>query len=241
MMREIAFEAGESVILRGEEAFHLAAVLRVRPGEEILLSGENGRVALAEVTEVSEKKKEAFVVLRVKEVRESRAESPVYIRVFQGLPKGKKTDLVLQKCTELGASEIVFVAMDRSVPEGRPEKTERFEKICLAAAEQCGRARRVKVSFLSGAEEAIAEMKKSDVFFACWEEEREGNLPELLSRPAKSLAFLVGPEGGISPREAALLADAGVPTVTLGPRILRTETAAPAVLSMLLLEKELRV
>lgn len=239
MLPEGNFEAGDKVTLCGETAFHLACVLRLREGEEVTLVLPDGFSARAEVCSVSGGKKDPAVTVEVREVEKSDLESPLFIRVFQGVPKGKKTDLILQKCTELGASEITFVTLDRSVPEGKREKAERYEKICLSAAEQCGRSRRVKVSFLDGVEEAIAEMKKSEVYFACYEEEKAASPAPYLQKESKTLAFLVGPEGGISRREAELLSREGVPAVTLGRRILRTETAAPAVLSMLLYEKEL--
>lgn len=179
----------------------------------------------------------------MEETRESQNEPPVLIRVFQGLPKGKKTDSILQKCTELGAGEMIFVSMDRSVPQSEPggneKKKARFEKICQSAAEQCGRGKLVPVSFLDSVEAALAEMKKSELAFACYEAENERSIKSVLTQKAKSISFLIGPEGGFSEREIALCRNAGVVSVGLGRRILRTETAASAVLAMILYEKEL--
>ena len=231
---------GGRIAVRGDDAFHLANVLRVRVGEKITLCTIKGVEYLSAIVSVSSFKKSPEVICEVLSVSESEQEPPQSIRVFQGLPKGKKTDVILQKCTELGASEITFVTLDHSVPEGDPEKKVRFEKICRSAAEQCGRGKPVKVSFLSGVKEAIEEMKKSDVAFACYEAEKEGSLPALLQKPSDSISFLIGPEGGLSDREVGALKKEGIPSVTLGKRILRTETAAGAVLAMILYEKELK-
>ena len=97
----------------------------------------------------------------------------------------------------------------------------------------------VDVSVLDSVEKAILEMKENDTYFACYENEVEGGIKGILKKAGKKIAFFVGPEGGISPREEELFRKEGVPTVTLGKRILRTETAGSAVLSMILYEKEL--
>ena len=97
----------------------------------------------------------------------------------------------------------------------------------------------MQISILPDLDSAISEMKQSECVFSCYESEKEGSLKSILSASFDTASFLIGPEGGISEREIALLQKNQIPTVTLGKRILRTETAASAVLSMILYEKEL--
>ena len=138
--------------------------------------------------------------------------------------------------------KIVFVYSDRSIPvwDGDDKKASRFEKIAEEAAKQCGRAKLVTVSFAAGVDEILEDMKANDLYFACWEEEADLSLKPLLSqRNYKTAAFFIGPEGGLSPRESKLFLENKIPSVTLGKRILRTETAASCVLSMFLYENEI--
>jgi len=201
----------------------------------------NGVELICKIASVSGGKKDPVVKLTPVDARKSEVEMPVEVTLFQGMPKGKKTDSIIQKCTELGVSRIVFVYTDHAVPELSDEekKLTRFRRIAEEACKQCGRGKLVKIGILPDFESAIAEMKKSDLAFACYELEREGGIKSLLSRKANTVSFFVGPEGGISVREAELLKESGIPTVTLGKRILRTETAGSTVMSMLIYEKEL--
>lgn len=232
----------ECIALVGEDAFHLSVSLRARIGDPVVVCSSNGVEVECKIASISGGKKEPIVLLSPFSMKKGETESPVSITLFQGMPKGKKTDSILQKSTELGVDRVVFVYTDRSVPtwEGEEKKLSRYTKICQEAAKQCGRGKLVQVEMLESLDLAVEEMKKSECCFACYEEESDRSLKEILSRPGyTSAAFLVGPEGGLSKREAALLAEKGIPTVTLGKRILRTETAASAVLSMFLYEKEL--
>lgn len=231
----------EKLILSGDTAFHLSRVLRAKTGDEVTLFSSDSTEFNAVIEDIYRENGEEKVLVAIRSFSENKTESPVRVKVYQGLPKGKKADTVIQKCTELGAAEIVFVNMDRCVPsiEGAQKKQERFQKIALEAAQQCGRGVVPAVRNLSDTEACLREMTRCDLYFACFESERDLSLKTVLSREAKSVAFLIGPEGGISEREKALFVKYGVPTVTLGNRILRTETAPLAVLSMILYEKEL--
>ncbi|MBQ4037110.1 MAG: 16S rRNA (uracil(1498)-N(3))-methyltransferase [Clostridia bacterium] len=232
----------ETLFLRGEDAFHLSVSLRARVGDEVILCTENGLEILCTVSSLSGGKKNPEASLTPVSASESRSESSVSITLYQGMPKGKKTDSILQKCTELGVDRVVFVYSDRSIPTPSSEdnKLDRFTRICEEAAKQCGRGKLVKVTMLPSVELAVEEMKKDDLAFACWEEEGEKTLKMLLREGEYHTAsFFIGPEGGLSEREVELFRRASIPTVTLGRRILRTETAASAVLSMFLYEIEL--
>lgn len=227
--------------LEGEDAFHLSVSQRARIGDEVTLCTASGVELRSRIASISGGKKAPLVTLTPVSAAPCDREMPVSVTVFQGVPKGKKTDSIIQKCTELGADRIVLVYTDRCVPTPSDEtkKTERFERIAHEACKQCGRGKLVSVSVLPSLDEAIVQMKESKLAFACYEEEGERSIKDLIRTPHESAAFLIGPEGGLSPREVLLLEDNGIPTVTLGKRILRTETAATAVLSMYLFEKEL--
>lgn len=231
----------EKIVLDGENAFHLSVSLRARIGDEVSVLSQDGVEYLTTISSISGGKKEPIVELAPFSFRKSLSESPCRITLFQGMPKGKKTDSIIQKCTELGVDHIAFVYSDRSVPEPSDDakKIARFSKIAEEACKQSGRGKLVKISVLPDLDSAVLEMKQSECVFSCYEAEEEGSLKEILSQPFESAAFFIGPEGGISEREIDLLKKAGIPTVTLGKRILRTETAASAVLSMFLYEKEL--
>ncbi len=232
----------ESIELVGEDAFHLSVSLRARIGDPVVVCASTGVEVECRITSISGGKKEPIVLLSPLSMKKGETESPISITLFQGMPKGKKTDSILQKCTELGVDRVVFVYTDRSVPtwDGEENKLARYTKICQEAAKQCGRGKLVQVELLKSLDFAVEEMKQSQCYFACYEEESDRSLKEILSQSGYSTAsFLIGPEGGLSKREAALLTEKGIPTVTLGKRILRTETAASTVLSMFLYEKEL--
>ena len=231
----------DSITMTGEDAFHLSVSLRARVGDEVEICTANGVELLCKLASASGGKKDPVVILTPVFAKKSDVEMPVDVTLFQGMPKGKKTDSIIQKCTELGVSRIVFVYTDHAVPELSDEekKLSRFRKIAEEACKQCGRAKLVKIEILPDFESAVAEMKKSDLAFACYELEEEGGIKSLLRRESKTVSFFVGPEGGISAREVQLLSEAEIPTVTLGKRILRTETAGSTVMSMLIYEKEL--
>lgn len=231
----------ESISLVGEDAFHLSVSLRARIGDEVTVCTSSGIELSCRIASISGGKKQPVVILEALSAKQSEVELPVEVTLFQGMPKGKKTDSIIQKCTELGVSRIVFVYTDHAVPELSDEekKLARFRKIADEACKQSGRGKLVRVDLLPDLESAVPEMLESDVAFACYELEEEGGIKALLSRKASDISFFVGPEGGISPREVKLLRDHSIPTVTLGKRILRTETAGSTVMSMLIYEKEL--
>ncbi len=232
----------DRVLLEGENAFHLSVSLRSRIGDALTVCTDSGIAIDCTIIDIFGGKKNPSVVVRPCSIREEKTEPDTYIRLIQGMPKGKKTDSILQQCTQLGVAEVVFVYSDRSVPEreNMETKTERYQKIVLEAAMQCGRSRLPKVRIADSLDAVIEEMKSSDLSFFCYEQEGERGIKALLQKdPIRTVSFAIGPEGGISDREAKLFHSAGIASVTLGSRILRTETAGPAVLSMIQYEKEL--
>lgn len=236
---EILAEGAET-ILPPEESAHAARVLRLRPGEAVqLIDGEN--LFDAELTEVSPERVRA----RVSSRRPS-PEAPSRAALWQGLPKADKLEWIVQKGVELGAWEIWPVEMRRSVARadrgGRDEKKrERLSRIALEAAKQSGRARVPAVRAASPFQEALERAREEDfdLILVAWEEERSLPLSAAVRRytetggvPEKVL-LVVGPEGGITEEEQKALAALGAQSVTLGPRILRTETAGLCALAAL--------
>lgn len=198
--------------LSQEDARHVSRVLRLRPGDEIIaLDGKGGRF-LARLLENGGV-----------EVLESLPdnESPLSLCVYQGIPKADKLEFLAQKLTEMGVKRLVPVEMERSIK--RLEKVDRLRKIAREAAKQCKRALPIEIAEPMKWKQAVEDMRKRALLIAPWEEALEGRLVDLPK--AADVGILIGPEGGISARE---IEESGAKTVTLGPRILRTETAAVA-------------
>ena len=198
--------------LSAEDARHAAKVLRLRPGDEIVaLDGKGGRFRA---------RLEENGVVEVLEQLPSN-EPRLYLTVYQGVPKADKLEMLAQKLTELGVSRLVPVEMERSVR--RFEKAERLRKIAREAAKQCRRALPVEIAEPMAWDEAVRDMQKRALLVAPWEEASTGRLSDL--SPCEDIGLLIGPEGGRTARE---IEESGAKTVTLGARILRTETAAIA-------------
>lgn len=224
---------GMAVTLSPEESAHAARVLRLRPGEEVrLLDGHSLWTAKLESVDAK------ATVARVGE-RCPSPEPPCHVTLFQGLPKADKLELITQKGTELGMGELWPVVMERSVarPDEKGKKAERLSRIALEAAKQSGRARvpdiRPPLSFAQALDKAGQE--GYDLILVAWEEEHALPLSRAVlahGTPRKAL-IVIGPEGGISPREWEALHARGAVSVTLGRRILRTETAGLCALSVL--------
>ncbi len=226
----------ETVTLTGANAEHLK-VLRVRIGEEVLLSDARGRDARCAVELLG-----GSVRLRVLETLPSHGEPTVSAKVYAALPKGDKTETIVQKAVELGAEEICFFLTNRCV--SRPDmksikgKMERLNKIAEAAAMQSFRGRIPEVRWLPDLSSVLEDAGEMEVRAFLWEGEREASLRSALKgKPGfRSAALISGPEGGFSPEEAAQAEAAGFAPVTLGERILRCETAPLAALAAVMYE-----
>jgi len=223
--------------LNAEDSAHALRVLRLTEGEEIeLVCAPERYLAVIETADMD------GVTVRV--ARPLRAtEAQTRVTLFQGLPKADKMELIAQKLTELGAAAIQPVAMERCVVklEGKDaqKKTERWQKIAREAVKQCARIDVPEVRTpqrLAALKEDFAAL---DVLIVPWEDARDGSIRECLApyqeKETLSVGVLIGPEGGISEKEAKWLSEkAGAKLVTLGPRILRTETAAIAAVTMVM-------
>lgn len=224
---EAGLRAGCVAALGADDARHALRVLRLRAGDRVQLS--DGVGALFEA--VLERADDAGVYARVGD-RLPSGEPGVRVTIYQGLPKADKLDLIVQKATELGAARVVPVKMERSVvrldEKDGEKRRQRLSKIAREAAKQCGRACVTEVLAPVGFERALDMLSREDAALMPWENAREDGFKRAWSeRPdAASVGILIGPEGGISEAEASRAIKAGAMPVTLGPRILRTETAA---------------
>ena len=230
---EEKFNIGDIVCITGDEAVHVVRVLRLNPGDELELFNGSGYVAEAVIDNVS--KQSASV--KIKNIFESEAEPKIKLVLFQGIAKEAKMDFIIQKATELGIAEIVPVETEFSVVKIKDsaKKTQRWQKIAFEAAKQCKRATVPEVKEPVNFKKALELLKQNEVCFAPYECAKDGSLRELVcNKNVKSVGYIIGPEGGFSKTEAELMQEKDIPLVTLGKRILRTETAAISTLSILM-------
>ncbi|MBQ1893071.1 MAG: 16S rRNA (uracil(1498)-N(3))-methyltransferase [Clostridia bacterium] len=227
---------GDAVCLYGDEARHIGLVLRMKPGDEVLLIDGSG----AECTAVIESITEDSVRLAVRERRMSSTEPEVSVTLFQCLPKQGKMEVIIQKCVELGVMKIVPTVSARCVVkiEGKDNKIARWNKVSQEAAKQCGRAAVPQVAFPTALEKI--DFSGFDTVLIAYENESEVTLRSVLTdgRKVSNMAVVIGPEGGFEPKEVGSVAARGGIPVSLGRRILRTETAGMAVLAQIMYELE---
>lgn len=225
---------GDRLTITGDDARHIGRSLRMRPGEELTVCDTRGTDCLCVVESVSE----TDVLVRVLERRTSDTEPSVKVTLYQGYPKGDKLDTVIEKSVELGVSRIVPVLTERSV--ARPDdksaarKLERWQRRALEAAKQCGRGCIPQVERLISFGELPELISRHDRFMFCYELGGQP-LAKVLGEAPGHVGIFIGPEGGISTGEALALTESGAVPVTLGRRILRTETAPIAALAAIML------
>ena len=228
---------GDVILLNDpDDCFHIARSLRMAVGERIRIS-DGERQFVSELCSIRDKECEVKII----EELEATGEPPYRLTVYQGLPKGDKLETVIQKSTELGASAIVpfyseYCTVKPKDAQNEQKKRQRRQAIAREAAKQCGR------TAVPGVGEVIsfAELKKAaseaDAVIFCYEAEETLTLNRFLKENdlrGKNIAVIIGSEGGFSPKEAAALCESGAFCISLGERILRTETAALYVLSVL--------
>jgi 16S rRNA (uracil1498-N3)-methyltransferase len=230
---------GGRVRLGDEEAHHICRVLRLGPGDKIHVFDGLGHEYLVEIEIAAGRVVSGRVLAEVPQEKEA----PLSLALAQGLAKGDKLELVIQKATEIGVKEVIPVHTARSVlkiSEGT-RRTERWQRIAREASKQCGRTFVPRVESVTTLEALSARFKEFDAVLIFWEEERARRLRAALAELAgkgkvRRLLILVGPEGGFTQEEVDLVVEAGALPVTLGPRILRTETAGLVAASIILYE-----
>jgi len=227
----IPLSAGAQVDLPESAAHHAVRVLRLKRGDGLtLFNGEGGEFE-AHIERIDTR----AVGARLGAWRDVECESPLRVTLVQGLATGERMDYAIQKAVELGAAAVQPVTAARSVTRldaARAEKrTTHWRQIAISACEQCGRNRIPEVLALRDLGDWLV-MPSTAALRLLLAPDAQGTLAGL-PRPAGNIEFLVGPEGGLAPEETAAGLRAGFTAVRLGPRILRTETAAVAALGAL--------
>lgn len=232
----------KEIWIEGSDVNHIRNVLRMKLGEKLEISDGNNRKYLCAVTEMDTDAVRTEII----EEYESDTELPSRIYLFQGLPKSDKMDLIVQKAVELGAYEIIPVEMKRSVvrldEKKAAKKTDRWNEIAKSAAKQAGRGLIPEVKRVMKYKEALAYARELDVVLLPYElaSGMEGTKQVIDQiKAGQSVGIFIGPEGGFETEEVEQGTAAGAKTVTLGRRILRTETAGLAVLSILMYHLEM--
>lgn len=215
---------GGMAILRGRDAEHVR-VLRLRPGEDMILCDGEGTDYKCRLVRSDKDEAECEVI----EVVPCPAEPSVKVTVLCGLPKGDKTDYIIQKCVEAGAAEILFFNASRCVakPDTPEKKLERWRRISEEAAKQSGRGVIPRVDWCGELADALNEAAHRELGLFMYETGEREKLDEVLTahREVKTAAIITGPEGGFAPFEADLARLCGLHLCSMGERILRCETA----------------
>ena len=229
--------------ITGSDVNHIKNVLRIRQGEEMLVSDGTGRDYLCQAEEIAGQE----VTVRILETEEEGRELPSRIWLFQGLPKSDKMEFIIQKAVELGAAGIVPVSTRNTVvrldQKKEEAKVKRWQAIAESAAKQSKRSLVPRVSGIMTLKEAFdyVESQGFSVRLIPYEHEAgmDGTKTELdAAGPGQDIAVFIGPEGGFDEREIELALSKGVRPISLGRRILRTETAGRALLSVLMMRLE---
>lgn len=226
------------VFIRGNDYNHIANVLRMKTGDNFFVSNkDSGESYLTVVKNILNDEVECEIIEK-KETRESN----VKVTLYQGLPKSDKMELIIQKSVELGVYKIVPVDMKYCIAKlnNEDKKIARWQTISESAAKQSKRNIIPKIEGKISFKQMLNEFEKYDLVILAYENEDKTNLKQVLSRnkACKSIAIIVGPEGGLSEDEVKETVDLGGKCVSLGKRILRTETAPLALLSMIMYEYE---
>ena len=233
---------GTRVVITGNDVNHIKNVLRMQPGEEIAVSnGEDGKEYRCGIEELREDE----IICTLRFVKEDGVELPSKIYLFQGLPKADKMELIVQKAVELGVYEIIPVATKRAVVKLDEKKAKskiaRWQTISEVAAKQSKRRIVPEIHGVMSFKEAVNYAKEMSVKFVPYElAEGMEKTRELISslKPGQDIAIFIGPEGGFEESEIGLALENGIEPITLGKRILRTETAGFTVLSWIMYQLE---
>ena len=224
------------VRITGPDVSHIARVLRLGRGSALTILDGRGKSYAAVIQELGRDE----VLCEINKELPSTPACPVKVTLVQGIPKGDKMDLIIQKGTELGVSRVIPLICSRSVVrlagDRLPRKQERWQRIALEAAKQCRRPDVPEVAEPAELDGVLGSLPAHCTALIPWEEENKVSLKDLLHeiKAVQEIYVFIGPEGGFTAGEVAEARAAGVRPVTLGPRILRTETAGIAVITMVL-------
>jgi 16S rRNA (uracil1498-N3)-methyltransferase len=227
---------GSLVCITGPDVIHITRVLRLGTGSTVIVLDGRGKSYEAEIHSAGRDE----VVCEIKKELLTTPACPVKVTLVQGIPKGDKMDIIIQKGTELGVSRVIPLICRRAVVkldgDRMSRKGERWQRIALEAAKQCRRPDVPEVSEPAELDHVLAGLPEQCVALIPWEDENKDSLKDILHKnnAGEEIYVFIGPEGGFTPEEVQRARAFGVRPVTLGPRILRTETAGIAVLAMVL-------
>ena len=231
------------VIITGEDVNHIKNVLRLNIDDDIQICNlDTAQNYTCGITKLDNEQIECSIFNQI----DSRAESNIDINVFQGIPKSDKMELIIQKCVELGINEITPVHMKRCVTKldnnGTIKKIERWQKISEVAAKQCGRDIVPRINEVLDIKKICNLINQYDIVLLAYENENKNTLrKELLKLKGQKskklkIGIIIGPEGGLEKTEVDMLNYNGAQSITLGKRILRTETVAFVLTSIIMYE-----
>nr|WP_314496173.1 16S rRNA (uracil(1498)-N(3))-methyltransferase [uncultured Peptostreptococcus sp.] len=226
----------KTLYIDGEDVKHISKVLRYGQGDEIEVCDSNGHEYICRIESIDKTRIDLSIVDEVDINRESR----IRVSLYQGVPKSTKMDIILQKLTEAGVDEIVLVNTKRSVVNIKGDKADkkfdRWERIIYEAAKQCKRGLIPKLRGILTFKEALEDMGKNDINICPYEVEKSLGIKEALqtgqvkrileNKDEVRVGIFIGPEGGFAEEENEMVKAAGIASVTMGPRIFRTETAS---------------
>ena len=223
--------------IEGEDVKHISKVLRCKIGEELEVCDSDNNEYICEITNIDK----STVELDILEKVDIKRESDLKIKLYQGLPKGPKMEMILQKLTEVGVDEIILVQTKRSVvkvdDKKEDKKIERWERIIYEAAKHSKRGKIPKLRGVLSFKEALVDMQNNDFNIAPYENERTKSIKQAIkSLDISNIGIFVGPEGGFDESEIQAIENINGQSVSLGPRILRTETASVVASSIVLYE-----
>ena len=224
-------------VIEGEDVKHISRVLRCRENDKLEVCDMDNNEYICEIKEINKDN----ILLDIIEKVNIKRESNLKVKLYQGMPKGTKMELILQKLTEIGVDEIVLVQAKRSVTKidnkKEDKKIERWERIIYEAAKQSKRAKIPKLTGVLTFKEALADMQNNDLNLCPYENERTISIKEAIKdSSANTIGIFVGPEGGFEEEEIEKIQEIDGKVVSLGPRILRTETASVVASSIVLYE-----
>ena len=227
----------ETMVIDGSDARHISTVLRLAVGDKLLVSGVDGQAGRVEIIKAAPE----AVHIKLLEIIDDKTEPPIDVVLVQGLAKGEKMDFIIQKAVELGAVGVVPLAAEHSVvrydAKKQADKVARWQKIAQEAAKQCGRSVIPTIYPIKRLAEVLTENEFSAADkIMLYEGKAAAKLKQALGSNRKSYLLFIGPEGGFSANEVRLCKEHGVSVVTMGPRIMRTETAALAAITAVMYE-----
>jgi 16S rRNA (uracil1498-N3)-methyltransferase len=232
----------DSVEIIGADVKHIFKVLRLKDDDEVVINDCNGKEFLAKINNINKQR----VLVDIKEEMIDNRESSIEVTLYQGLPKAAKMELIIQKTTELGVKEIIPVVTKRVMSsikniEGEGKKLDRWNKIALEACKQSKRSIIPLVKEIMYFENIVEHLKTMDLVLVPYENAENYGIKKVVmdkckDKNIKRVAIIIGPEGGFEEDEIRILKDLNCDIVTLGPRILRTETAGMVAMSLIMYE-----